>query len=188
MAHHPGLTQGEGSEDADHVELDKATDLGTEHDQKSRSDQCERDDPVGKDEPVAPVEILAGDQLVPGEDRRQSRKILVGGVGSQDQNCGREHLQRIKTEPAIECGSTNLRDDRPVLVDRVFRDPHVEPARQCGDAKKHRDRDGPHHPQRFCRIVCLGFTERLHAVSDGLDPGQGCRTRGESSQDQKESD
>src|SRR3546814_5567882 len=59
-------------------------------------------DVCSSDRSVAAVHELAGHESVTREDRRQAREILVGGVGCQDQDGGREDRQDIEADPTTE--------------------------------------------------------------------------------------
>ncbi len=88
---------------------------------RSDGDHRQGDDPVGEDQSVAKVAELAGHQLVPGQDRRQPGKVLVGGVGRQDQDSGRHHLEDPEPDTAIESGPADLGEDGAELVERCLR-------------------------------------------------------------------
>ena len=53
----------------------------------------EQQDAVAEDEPVAAGVQLARQEAVLREDRRQHREAVERGVGGQDQDAGRHHLE-----------------------------------------------------------------------------------------------
>jgi hypothetical protein len=100
VAHHPGLREREGGEDADHVEVDERVDVGAERDDQPGRDSGEHDDPVRIREPVAEVHELARQEPVPGEQGGEPREALVGGVRRQDEDREREGLDEVVRDRA----------------------------------------------------------------------------------------
>ncbi len=93
VAHHARLRQGEGQKNTQRIERDEPVGQAAKEDDQHRGQNGQGDDAVGKDQPVAQAGELAGQVPVAGEDGRQPWKVGKRGVGRQDQDEGRGHLQ-----------------------------------------------------------------------------------------------
>ena len=76
-ANHPSLREREGSEHADHVQVNEGEDVRVVDPDEERGGRREDDDPVGVDESVAQVHELTGEVAVAREHRGQAREALV---------------------------------------------------------------------------------------------------------------
>ena len=101
VPHHAGLGEGEGREDAEHVEVNQRVDVGAEDEDQRDRDRREHEHPVREDEPVAEVRELVGEETVPGHDRGQPWKALIRGVRGEDQDPEREDLNHPEHEMGV---------------------------------------------------------------------------------------
>jgi hypothetical protein len=92
VAHHAGLREREGGEDADHVQVDQRVDARVVGPEQQGGDAGEHDDAVREDEPVTEVRELAREEPVACEQGRQAGKALEGGVRRQHEHGEGQHL------------------------------------------------------------------------------------------------
>ena len=117
--------------------------LAAEGDDEHGRHDREHDDAVGEDEAVAAVLELVGQELVAGDDRRQTREVGVRRVRGQDQDREGGELQHVVEE---RVGTEHLRaQDRQERL--VLGGGGVEPAGQQPQPEEGRPQDHGHGGQ-----------------------------------------
>jgi hypothetical protein len=112
---------------------------------------------------------LARHVSIAREDRGQSREVLVGGVGREDQDRGREELHHEEADRVeTEHPDGDLRVHRALFAGNDT----IHVSRQVGDPEEHRDRERAHDRQGGGRVPRLRAFEGGHAVRDRLDTGE----------------
>ena len=187
VQHHPGLSDGEGDEHPDHVELDQGRHGGVETPDEGDGRHGQQHDPVGIGQPVAAGVELPGQITVLGEDRSQARETVERGVRGQEQDRqgGDDDHVETRNEPVTEDRARQLSrhghrrgvDGRAVrlqvvgscqFVDQV----HAGQVGQQDDPDEHGHSDQPEQPEHRGGVAALGGAERWHAVGHGLHAGQ----------------
>ena len=197
VPHHAGLADRERGEDTHDVELDQPGHGPVEGVDQSTGDDGEQDDAVGVGQSVTAILQLPGQVTVLGENRRQQRKAVVGGVGGEDedQRCGRLDVEEHDCVVA-EHGGRQLGDDGPLRlgcavageadeVAGVLHDASLGDQGKRGHAGEHGDGQQPHRGHGASRVERLGLTEGRHSVGNGLDTGQRGAARGERPKDKQ---
>jgi len=167
---HAGLGEGETEEHAHRVQRDETMRVTVEDDQQAGGDGPEQDDAVGEDETVAEIAQLAGQVPVASLDACEAGEAVEARVGGQHQDHRCEQLDGVVHGPVAESRSGYLRDDRLVV-----QGDHAQHMREAGDPKEQAAQQQCQPGEHLRRVFRHRFTECLHAVGHGLDPGE-CRT------------
>ena len=115
-------------------------------------------------------------------------KVLIGGIGGQDQDSGGDHLKDPEPDAAVERCPPDLRYDGSVLVDEMLGHPDIEESGEGRDPEKHGDRHDPHDAEGGGGVATLRLAERLNSVGDCFDPGECGRSGGKRTQQQEKGD
>ena len=180
VAHHPGLGEGEGHEDAHGVEGDQVGHAAPEDHHQPGGDGGQEDDARGEGQAVAPEGELVGQEAVAGHQAGQAGEVGEGGVRRQDQQDGGGELDQVVVGAPADQGAGHLAEHR-LHLGRVGDDAQL--GGQEGDPQEDGGEEGGHPDQGDAGVLALRGLEGGDPVGDGLHPGEGDGPGGEGAQD-----
>ena len=111
VAHHPGLGEGDGREDADGVERDQCIDLAAKRHEHHDRHEGEHDDSGAERQALAPEGESTRHEAVAGQDRGEPREVSEARVGRQDQDTRGGQLEDVVDRTRAVDRAADLGDD-----------------------------------------------------------------------------